>query len=134
MRRFTEQRCGADFPPDVSPDDFVRRLLHDRDGGLWVATLNRGLARVHGGRADLLDEGSGLSGNSVRDLFEDREGNIWVATLSGLDRFREFSIPTWTEKEGLFNPLVWSLVGGRDGSIWLGTPLGLGRWRNGQKT
>ena len=116
------------------PDDFVRRLLRDRDGGLWVATLNRGLAHVHGGRTDRFAEGDGLSGDSVRDLFEDREGNIWVATLGGLDRFRDFSIPTWTQKEGLITPLVWSVLGARDGSIWLGSGLGLGRWHNGQMT
>ena len=116
------------------PDDFARRLLRDRDGGLWVATLNRGLAHVHGGRTDRFAEGDGLSGDSVRDLFEDREGNIWVATLSGLDRFRDFSIPTWTQKEGLTTPLVWSVLGARDGSIWLGSALGLGRWHNAQIT
>ena len=116
------------------PDDFARRLLRDRDGGLWVATVNRGLAHVHGGRTDRFAEGDGLSGDSVRDLFEDREGNIWVATLSGLDRFRDFSIPTWTQKEGLTTPLVWSVLGARDGSIWLGSALGLGRWHNAQIT
>ena len=116
------------------PEDFARRLLRDRDGGLWVATLNRGLAHVHGGRTDRFAEGDGLSGDSVRDLFEDREGNIWVATLSGLDRFRDFSIPTWTQKEGLTTPLVLSVLGARDGSIWLGSALGLGRWHNGQIT
>ena len=116
------------------PDDFARRLLRDRDGGLWVATVNRGLAHVHGGRTDRFAEGDGLSGDSVRDLFEDREGNIWVATLSGLDRFRDFSIPTWTQKEGLTTPLVWFVLGARDGGIWLGSALGLGRWHNAQIT
>jgi signal transduction histidine kinase/ligand-binding sensor domain-containing protein len=134
IARFVDGRLEPSSLHDGVPDDFARRLLHDRDGGLWVATLNRGLAHVHGGRTDLFAEGDGLSGDSVRDLFEDREGNIWVATLSGLDRFRDFSIPTWTVKEGLFNPLVWSVLGARDGSIWLGTPLGLGRWHNGEIT
>ena len=97
-----------------------RRLLRDRDGGLWVATLNRGLAHVHGGGPIGSPKGT-VFRDSVRDLFEDREGNIWVATLSGLDRFRDFSIPTWTQKEGLTTPLVWSVLGARDGSIWLGS-------------
>ena len=134
IARFVDGRLEPSSLQDGVPDDFARRLLRDRDGGLWVATVNRGLAHVHGGRTDRFAEGDGLSGDSVRDLFEDREGNIWVATLSGLDRFRDFSIPTWTQKEGLTTPLVWSVLGARDGSIWLGSALGLGRWHNAQIT
>ncbi len=134
IARFVDGRLEPSSLQDGVPEDFARRLLRDRDGGLWVATLNRGLAHVHGGRTDRFAEGDGLSGDSVRDLFEDREGNIWVATLSGLDRFRDFSIPTWTQKEGLTTPLVLSVLGARDGSIWLGSALGLGRWHNGQIT
>ena len=40
---------------------------------------------------------------SLEDLFEDREGNIWVATVDGLDRFRDFAVPTISVKQGLSN-------------------------------
>ena len=43
----------------------------------------------------------GLSGDFVENLFEDREGNIWVATGDGLDRFRDFAVPTISVKQGL---------------------------------
>ena len=104
ITRFVDGRLEPSSLQDGLPDDFVRRLLRDRDGGLWVATLNRGLAHVHRGRTDLFAEADGLSGDSVRDLFEDREGNIWVATLSGLDRFRDFAVPTLTQKAGIDHP------------------------------
>jgi ligand-binding sensor domain-containing protein len=61
------------------PEDWASRFLDDRDGGRWIAMLNRGLARVHRHHTELFAESDGLSGNAVRDLFEDREGNIWVA-------------------------------------------------------
>ncbi len=134
VARFVNGRLEPSSVQNGVPEDFARRLLRDRDGALWVATLNRGLAHLHGGRTDRFAERDGLSGDSVRDLFEDREGNIWVATLSGLDRFRDFSIPTWTQKEGLTTPLVLSVLGATDGSIWLGSALGLGRWHNAQMT
>jgi signal transduction histidine kinase/ligand-binding sensor domain-containing protein len=57
-----------------------------------------------------------------------------LATLGGLDRFHEVAVPTFTERQGLLNPRVWSVLASRDGSLWLGTPLGLGRWHNGQMT
>ena len=43
---------------------------------------------------------------SSQRLFEDREGNIWVATVDGLDRFRDFAVPTISVKQGLSNAIV----------------------------
>ena len=67
-------------------------------------------------------------------LFEDREGNIWVATADGLDRFRDFAVPTISVKQGLSNAIVESVLAARDGSVWLGTDDGLNRWNDGQIT
>src|SRR5205807_2643743 len=76
----------------------------------------------------------GLSGDLITRLFEDHEGNIWVATSDGLDRFREFAVPTISVKQGLSYGSVWSVLAARDGSIWLGTLDGLNRWNHGQMT
>jgi ligand-binding sensor domain-containing protein/signal transduction histidine kinase len=115
------------------------RLLRDRNGGLWVGTNGQGLLHVrpdlHRGRwTDLFAQSDGLSGNVIESLFEDREGNIWVATLDGLDRFRDFAVPTISVKQGLSNAAVGSVLTARDGSIWLGTREGLNRWKDGQVT
>jgi ligand-binding sensor domain-containing protein len=67
-------------------------------------------------------------------FFEDREGNIWVCTLEGLDRFREFAIPTFSVNEGLSGPVVAPVLAARDGSVLLSTFGGLNRWNNGQFT
>jgi signal transduction histidine kinase len=81
---------------------------------------------------DLFTRSDGLSGDAITNLFEDREGNIWVATMDGLDRFRDFAVPTISGKQGLSNPYVWSVLAARDGSVWLGTRDGLNRWNDGQ--
>ena len=54
--------------------------------------------------------------------------------MNGLDRFRDFAVPTISVKQGLSTAVVWSVLAARDGSIWLGTPDGLNRWNNGQIT
>ena len=106
------------------------RLLRDRDGGLWIGTYGRGLLHVHQGRTDVFTRSDGLSGDLAYSDFEDREGNIWVATSDGLDRFRDFAIPTISVKQGLSNAAVESVLAARDGSVWLGTLDGLNRWND----
>ena len=110
------------------------KLLRDRDGSLWIATHGQSLLHVHQGRADAFTQSDGLSGEWVTNLFEDREGDIWVATLDGLDRFRDFAVPTISVKQGLSNAVVISVLAANDGSIWLGTIDGLNQWKNGQVT
>ena len=111
------------------------RLLRDRHGGLWIGALvDRGLLHVHDGRTDRFTQADGLSGRSVTSLFEDREGNIWVATAGGLDRFRDFAIPTFSDLQGFSSAGIFSVLTAKDGSLWLGTSDGLNRWNKGQIT
>ncbi len=109
-------------------------LLRDRNGSLWIGTVDRGLVHVHQGRTDVFAQPDGLSGDWVSGLLEDREGNIWVATFDGIDRFRDFAVPTISTKQGLSNTGVTSVLAARDGSVWLATFDGLNRWNRGQIT
>lgn len=103
------------------------RLLHDRDGHLWVATIGQGLWRVKAGGdngAPLLVERttvlSGLSSDAVRTVFEDRDGNIWAGTTEGVDRLVPHRVIPWTNL-GLVNTI--DATG--DGRVWAGTVDGL---------
>ncbi len=109
-------------------------VLRDRNGGLWIGTLDQGLLHMHQGRMDRFKRADGLSGNTVSSMFEDREGDIWVATLSGLDRFRDLAVTTVSVKQGLSNDYVQSVLATQDGSVWLGTLNGLNRWKDGTIT
>ena len=109
-------------------------MLRDRDGGLWIGTEDRGLLHLHRGRADVFTQSDGLSGNYVTNLFEDREHNVWVSTLTGLDKFRDFTVHTISVKQGLSNDTVLSVLAAKDGRMWFGTRDGLNRWKDGQIT
>jgi ligand-binding sensor domain-containing protein len=61
-----------------------------------------------------------LTSNAVEGMFEDCEGSIWVATNLGVDRFREYSVPTISTKQGLSTSIVLCVLAARDGSVWLG--------------
>jgi signal transduction histidine kinase/ligand-binding sensor domain-containing protein len=120
--------------PKNVPQFTVTRMLRGRDGNLWIGTLDRGLVHVQRDRTDVFARADGLSGDLIEALFIDRESTIWVATDGGLDRFREFAVPTLSLSQGLSNASVLSVLADRDGSVWLSTRRGLNRWNNGQIT
>jgi len=103
------------------------RLLHDRAGNLWVATIGQGLWRAHhepGASEKLTVERttvlSGLSSDAVRIVFEDRDGNIWAGTTDGVDRLVPHRVMPWANL-GLVN----TIDATTDGRIWAGTQDGL---------
>ena len=109
-------------------------MFRDRDGGLWVGTLQRGLLHVCRGKTSLFSQSDGLSSDRILSLFEDQEGNIWVGTPEGLDRFRETPVFSISVKQGLSSPSVWAVLVAHDNSVWVSTLDGLNRWHNGQTT
>ncbi len=108
------------------------RLLRDRDGSLWIGTIEHGLIHVHDGRTDTFSQSDGLSGDIVLSLFEDREGSVWVSTTGGLDRFRELPVSTISVRQGLPSDVTSAVLAASDGSVWIGTHEGLTRWDNGK--
>ena len=134
IRRLAGEKTEAYPLTRAMPQFTARRLLRDRNGGLWIGTAIEGLVHVGLNRTDLFSQPSGLSSEHVYALFEDREGAVWVATDKGLDRFREFAVSTFSGEQGLSNAIIGSVVAARDGSIWLGALDGLDQWRNGEVT
>jgi signal transduction histidine kinase/ligand-binding sensor domain-containing protein len=130
IRRLVDGKDTAWPLPGVVGSFAVTRLLRDRNGGLWVGTIDRGILHVHEGHTDAFTQSDGLTGNFIGSLFEDREGDIWVGTADGLDRFREYAIPTMATKQGLSNGNVMSVLAAKDGSVWLATLDGLDRWKD----
>ncbi|MFI4886912.1 MAG: two-component regulator propeller domain-containing protein [Steroidobacterales bacterium] len=110
------------------------RLLRDRDGSLWIGTIERGLIHLHDGRADTFTQADGLSGDIVLSLFEDREGSVWVSTTGGLDRFRELPVSTISVRQGLPSDVTSAVLAASDGGVWIATHDGLTRWQNGKVT
>jgi signal transduction histidine kinase/ligand-binding sensor domain-containing protein len=132
ISRLTGGKIEAYPLPKNVPRFTVSRMLRGRDGNLWVGTEDSGLVHVQRGKTDVFTQADGLSGDLIQDLFIDRENTIWVATDGGLDRFREFAVPTLTLSQGLSNASVLSVLADRDGSVWLSTRRGLNRWDSGR--
>jgi len=104
------------------------RLLHDRRGNLWVATIGEGLWRTRAGSADsqpVLEKASlysGLLSDSVQSVIEDREGSIWVGTTGGLHKLTERKV---TPIVNIGLAIAVESTG--QGGVWAGTGNGLVR-------
>ena len=115
----------------LGEEDEYAPILRDRDGGIWIGTLDHGLLHVSHEKTDPFAHSEGLSSDRIRGLLEDREGNIWVATQDGLDRFRDFAIPTISARQGL-SSYASAVLAAKDGGVWIGTDDGLNKWNRGQ--
>jgi signal transduction histidine kinase/ligand-binding sensor domain-containing protein len=119
------------YPLPAIPDSSrFRSLLVDRDGALWIGTID-GLVHVHHGRADTFTRRDGLLDAVILRLFEDREGNVWVATTEGLERFRALAVSRDGVEQGLSGNVA--SVTSHGGHVWVATGDGLrrsnaGRW------
>lgn len=84
---------SKDAPPPLS-DRFVKRLLFDREGGIWGTDAVRGgIFHTDSAAASTMEpqvfaSPQGLSADIAVPILQDHEGNIWVGTNLGLDRFR----------------------------------------------
>jgi len=134
VARFVDGTFKAAYPyPQSARQSHAENMLRDRDGGLWVGTLGRGLVHVRQRGTDSFSQSDGLSGDLVSALFEDREGSVWVGTNKGLDRFRAYAVTTFAEREGV-SVGAQHAVAARDGSLWwLNADRQVSRWDRGPR-
>ena len=133
--------------PDSISSDFIKSLLVDRHGNLWIGTDNAGLNRY--AKADLEGgtglfrryghnsaNGSSLSDDRITKLFEDNQGTIWIGTFNGLNAlsgdqsgFVHYS-HNLTNRQSIVHNTIVSIFQDRGGVLWIGTYDGLSRWNS----
>ena len=112
----------------------VTSLFKDREGSLWIGTLNKGIIRIYGNHVDHYSSSDGLSADYVSQLGEDKEGDVWVLTEAGMDRFHALPVTSYTEREGMLAPVAASVFASNDGAIWMGNSSGIDILKNGNVT
>jgi ligand-binding sensor domain-containing protein len=110
---------------------FVRTLVGDHQGDMWIATQSDGLFLVHEGKVGAYPGPRSLF---LRGSFVDTDGSLWVGSADGTvyhqigrNRFKEF-----TKADGFIGGSVKCFLRSRDGSLWIGTTFGVSRYRDGQ--
>jgi ligand-binding sensor domain-containing protein/signal transduction histidine kinase len=100
----------------------ISSLLADPNGGLWLGSLDNGIAYLKDGDGKFWTAQDGLPSDMVFALIEDQEGNIWCGSDNGIIGCREYRMLTF--QRGLSPPLLCrqlSLADGLDSRRCSGT-------------
>lgn len=110
---FAAARPSA-FTAEIRFDGVVRSIHQDARGWYWLGTQSDGVYRFDGHDLTLYTEKDGLANNQVRSILEDSEGAIWFETASGVSRYHDDSVQTFTGRDytSIHN---WEL---HDGDLW----------------
>ncbi|RZL33810.1 MAG: GGDEF domain-containing protein, partial [Rubrivivax sp.] len=120
------------------PEQFVRALLPDPRGWMWLAAGNSGLVRMdvasgqwtRWARDGKSADETAPAANTVRTLALEKDGTLWIGGSGGLDRFdvqRERFTHHRGPQDGLPDTRVQTLLVDRQGTLWIGTWRGLAR-------
>jgi ligand-binding sensor domain-containing protein len=110
----------------------VRGLAADREGTLWIGTMNNGIYKYKNGKFDSLTTAEGLINNSLNNLLVDHQGNLWCAISgNGLTVYQNGTWSMYNTRNGFPNNSVRSFCIASDNSVWIGTENGLVRWEHG---
>lgn len=131
--------------PNALASDYIWQIAEDKQGHLWLATDDGGVARWSA-RTDGFEQfrhdpqrPDSLASDSTRTLLIDAQGRVWVGTQdAGLDvldpstgRVRHFRHRDG-DPHSLPADAVYALYADRAGRIWVGTDGGLSRFRPGR--
>ncbi len=103
----------------------VTHLSSDKEGALWVSTMNQGVWHYHPGTDRSSQYHLKTSGDAVAQVFVDAGNQIWTVTNWGepvvqkLNRLHNQFEPVKTEFNGV--PTSLCMFQTRDGRYWLGT-------------
>lgn len=116
----------------------VPKLLHDRDGTLWLGTFTDGLKRRDAATGRFYHyprdnrNRHSISDNQISSLYQDRTGTLWAGNwFGGVDRVDLASggFERYTEHAGVLpgigNNKVRAIAPAPGGKVWLGTGGGL---------
>jgi ligand-binding sensor domain-containing protein/signal transduction histidine kinase len=125
----------------LSGDD-IYTLFEDREGNIWVATIN-GLDRFRDFAVATLSVNEGLSNAVVGSVLATTDESVWLGTVGGLNRWHNGQLTVYRERagrsmtgvseivgSGLPDKGVTSLFQDSRGRIWVATLNGIGYLEN----
>ena len=104
----------------LSGGGFVFDLFEDREGSIWVATVE-GLDRFRDIAVPTISAKQGLSNSYVTSVLGGSDGSLWVATRDGLNQMKDGELTIYRKKQGLPDNVVPSIFQDHRGRILAST-------------
>jgi signal transduction histidine kinase/ligand-binding sensor domain-containing protein len=135
LSRITNGRVVNYTVGDGLGSGLVTSLAEDRQGRLWTAAhyeVNGGLRVFANGR--FRDVGRTLvpKQTTIHAMLHDRTGALWLGSSTGLVRYDQDVLTTFTTADGLPANNVKAIIEAQDGRIWVGSDGGLTSWQAGK--
>jgi ligand-binding sensor domain-containing protein/signal transduction histidine kinase len=124
LARMREGIISAVEVPEGTRLTNIVDLLTARDGSVWIATEDQGIARLFEGRIQRWTAAQGLASDEMLALAEDAQGTIWAGGAGGLQRWTGSA---WTKPVAFDDrerASVSTLTFDRQGMLWVGTDDG----------
>jgi ligand-binding sensor domain-containing protein len=111
----------------VVPGVWVRAIVPDASGSLWIATEN-GLVDWRAGAVVPVPPGGPPRNTVITAITIDAEGTMWLGTDSaGLWRLRDDKWFVFTIEDGMFDDRMWRILDDELGNLWMSSNRGI--WR-----
>ena len=106
--------------PGAPTNVWIRDMIEDSEGGLWLGTNENGVFRLQAGVTTHYSQKDGLPSDVIQCLVPGEHGEIWVCTASGLARFENGKFQVYTPAQGLSSEIVRAAAYSSDGKLWIG--------------
>lgn len=105
---------------------FVVCFLRQRDGTLWIGTLDS-LVKVQHGVLSGFTKRDGLAGNWTSSLYDDQQGGLWIGSKQGgLTLFKNGKFTSYDTRIGLLSDEIDCVLGDDQSGIWMSSGNGIG--------
>jgi PAS domain S-box-containing protein len=120
-------------PVTHMPGGFVRSIIEDTAGTLWIANKDRGLLHlVHGNEVTQIPWTALGHKDFASALAADPLGGLWIGFFDGgVSYFKDGQIRSYSAGDGLGEGWVSDIRVDNEGSVWAATGTGLSRLKNG---
>lgn len=84
-------------PPMTREYSFVRTLMVDKSGCVWIGVDDEGILRLNPTTSSFEHINTGLDGADTHSFYEDEKGNVWIGS--------EFGVYMWSKETNTVTPL-----------------------------
>lgn len=134
--RFKNGKFRLFTEADGIPKGWIKDLLLDQKGRMWIASTLGGAGRIDQPDAEQptavsYNKSNGLASDNVSCLVEDKAGFIYFTTDKGIDRLEVETdkIRHFTESQGIPKGEFRSAHSDKDGNLWFGMANGLLKYK-----